>query len=230
MQSDFLKLRCTPNNLDRFIARRAILDALCAQLAEFSGILLDIGCGNMPYKSLILAPPSRTSVYIGMDIPSAIYRRPDVYWDGQTMPLESDSLDCAMATEVIEHCPDPEVIMRETFRVLRPRAVFFFTVPFLWPLHDVPYDECRYTPFALERHLRNAGFGQVRLNALGGWDASLAQMLGLWARRRAMSPRSRRVISSFLSPVVSWLIHNDRVPSGFPEGLMITGICGTARK
>ena len=53
----------------------------------------------------------------------------------------------------------------------------------LWPLHDVPYDECRYTPFAIKRHLRNAGFEQFRLKPLGGWDASLAQMIGLWILR-----------------------------------------------
>jgi hypothetical protein len=52
--------------------------------------------------------------------------------------------------------------------MLKPGSLLFFTVSFLWPLHDVPRDAYRYTPFALERHLRNSGFAQIKLKALGG--------------------------------------------------------------
>ena len=93
-----------------------------------------------------------------------------------------------MATEVLEHCPEPQVIINEVYRVLEDKAVFFMTVPFIWNLHEVPYDEYRYTPFALKRLLQNAGFRQIDIKAHGGWNASLALMLAMWCRRYWKNP------------------------------------------
>jgi hypothetical protein len=121
-------------------------------------------------------------------------------------------------------------VMREACRVLRPGGTLFFTVPFLWPLHDVPHDEYRFTPFALDRNLRIAGFTEVSLQAQGGWDASLAQMIGLWVRRRPFSSRKRALLSHIALPVVRYLLRKDDIPVHFDEGTMITGLTGTARK
>ena len=210
--------------------RRAILEALCSQLQDLYGVVLDIGCGYMPYKSLVLAPPSRAERYIGLDLKDNIYQKPDLEWDGRNIPLEDCSVDCALATEVFEHCQDPEIVMCESLRVLKPGGLLFFTVPFLWPLHNVPHDEYRFTPFALERHLRNSGFGQIKLKALGGWDASLAQMIGLWARRRPMSPYKRAILSRLALLAIRYLTKRDRPPQTFAENSMITGVAGTATK
>ena len=97
----------------------------------------------------MLSAPSRVEKYIGLDLKDNIYQKPDVEWDGRTIPLADNSIDCALAMEVLEHCPEPEVVLREALRVLKPGSSLFLTVPFVWPLHDVPHDEYRYTPFAL---------------------------------------------------------------------------------
>ena len=146
------------------------------------------------------------------------------------MPLAAASVDCALATEVFEHCPEPELVMREINRVLKPGGLLFLTVPFLWPLHEVPHDEYRYTPFALERHLRKSGFDSIQLQALGGWDASLAQMLSLWVRRRPFTPLKRRLLTVLTIPIVRFLLRYDYRPSMFGESTMITGLSGTACK
>jgi SAM-dependent methyltransferase len=229
-EDEFLNPACSSATLEVFIVRRAIVEALSVQVPKLRGTLVDIGCGYMPYKPLVLAPPSKVERYIGIDLHDNAYQRPDLEWDGYTLPLRDNSADCALATEVFEHCPDPERIMGEVLRVLKPGGVLFFTVPFLWPLHDVPHDEYRYTPFALERHLGSAGFAQVQLKALGGWDASLAQMIGLWILRRPMSPQKRAILSTLAVPVVSYLAKHDKPPTEFYESSMITGISGTAVK
>ena len=227
---EFLNPLCSSGTLDVFIVRRAILDALSSQLKNLHGTVVDVGCGYMPYKPLVLASPSRAERYIGIDLHENIYRSPDLEWDGSAIPLKEKSVDCALATEVFEHCPEPELVMRETLRVLKPGGLLFLTVPFLWPLHCVPYDEYRYTPFSLERHLRKAGFEQIKLTALGGWDRSLAQMIGLWTLRRPMSTRKRAIFSRLAVPFVRYLAKHDTLPTEFYEGSMITGISATAIK
>lgn len=219
--------------MDTFCHRRRILRAVEWAIPRLQGRLLDVGCGQMPYRRLIVSA-GRVSQYIGLDIPSERYCPGHLAWDGSRIPLCDASVDCAMAIEVLEHCPDPSMTLAEIVRVLRPGGAFFFTVPFLWPLHDSPNDHYRYTPYALERLLRQAGLEDIESEPMGGWDASLAQVLGLWARRRRWR-RSiyRRLASLIVLPLVAVLDRIDRdytAPGQFHDQLLPTGIRGVARK
>jgi SAM-dependent methyltransferase len=225
---DFLRPTCISTKLDIYPAQRLILDGLVEQLQAFHGTLLDIGCGNRPYKPLFVSPPSRVTRYIGMDLRDSGYGAPDLRWDGHHIPMDDSSVDCAVATEVLEHCPEPEIVMKEAARVLKPGGFLFFTVPFFWPLHCVPHDEYRYTPFALQRHLTNSGFQQIAMKARGGWDASLAQMIGLWVRRRPMSGWKRRIMSTLAAPLVSYLFKKDKSSNALADQSMIIVISGVA--
>ena len=226
----FLDMPLNLHTQDLYGVRTRIRRSLRANLPRFHGTFLDIGCGVQPYRPLITAEPSRVTQYLGMDLEQNAVQgyhkvTPELVWDGRTIPLPDASVDCGMATEVLEHCPDPGAVLREAHRVLRPNGVLFISVPFLWPLHDVPYDEYRYTPFALERIARTAGFAQVELRPMGGWDASLAQMLGLWVIRRPMPAWKRGLLKRLTLPVVRQLLKHDHVPDP-RSGPMITGIAG----
>ena len=124
---EFLTPACSSTTVDIFLVRRAILDALSSQLKNLHGTVVDVGCGYMPYKPLVLASPSRAERYIGIDLHENIYRSPDLEWDGSAIPLKEKSVDCALATEVFEHCPEPELVMRETLRVLKSGGLLFLT-------------------------------------------------------------------------------------------------------
>lgn len=231
---DFIEIDLSIESLDIYYIRQAILQALQKSLVNLKGDLLDIGCGKMPYKNYILEH-SNVSNYIGLDIETAkTYHetiKPDFTWDGSTMPFENDSFNCVIATEVLEHCPLPEVVLMEVYRVLKPGGVLFLTVPFLWNLHEVPFDEYRYTPFSMERHLKNSGFIDISLKATGGWHASMAQMLGLWVRRSPMSKKKRQLLSKVVKPIISYLIKLDKSEQVvFKEGQMITGLYGLVKK
>ena len=230
----FTDIELTRETLDRYFIRKSIFEALQKNLHFFSGNLLDIGCGKLPYKKYILENSDVTK-YIGLDIESALEYdndiKPDFNWDGKTMPFENSSFDCAFGTEVLEHCPEPEIVLKEVFRVIKPEGVFFFTVPFLWNLHETPHDEYRYTPYSLERHLKNSGFKNINILATGGWHASMAQMLGLWVKRSPLGIYKRKWLSFILKPIIKYLISKDKKSSiEFKEGLMITGLYGTATK
>jgi SAM-dependent methyltransferase len=235
MKTDnFINIPFTKENLDRYYIRTSLFNALKETLPKLKGNLLDIGCGKMPYKNYILEN-SMVASYIGLDIESALEYdsviNPDFTWDGEIMPFENNTFECAFGTEVLEHCPEPEIVLKEVFRVLKPEGVFFFTVPFLWNLHETPHDEYRYTPFSLARHLKNSGFKEVKIKATGGWHAAMAQMLGLWVRRSPMANRKRKWLSILLKPVIHYLIKMDKTGQvTFKEGQMITGLSGVAKK
>ncbi|MFB3389175.1 class I SAM-dependent methyltransferase [Flavobacterium sp. LAR06] len=234
MDKDFIDIEFNKVNLDRYYIRTSILDSLKTVLPRLTANLLDIGCGKMPYKNYILKN-STVSNYVGLDIEGALIYdsvvKPDYTWDGKTMPFSDNTFDCAFGTEVLEHCPNPEIVLKEVNRVLKKEGIFFFTVPFLWNLHEVPHDEYRYTPFSLERHLKNSGFNNIEIKALGGWHASMAQMIGLWVRRSPMKPIKRNALSFLLKPIILFLIKKDKkIKVTFKEGQMITGLYGVAKK
>jgi hypothetical protein len=91
-------------------------------------------------------------------------------------------------------------------------------------------DEFRYTPFAMGRFFKEAGFEGICVAALGGWDASLAQIIGLWVRRRPMSKSKRRLLQGALFPIYCKLLRLDARPEKFDKSVMITGLCATGRK
>lgn len=230
---NFINIPLERKNLDRYYIRTCILNAIRKNLITFKGNLLDIGCGKMPYKNFILEN-SKINNYIGLDIEQAIEYdkdvRPDFTWNGIKMPFKDCSYETAFGTEVLEHCPYPNIILEEVNRVLKPGGVFFFTVPFLWNLHEAPHDEFRYTPYSLKRLLTEAGFVNIELEPLGGWHASMAQMLGLWVCRAPMNHRLRKLLKVTILPIYKALIKRDILPYQFEDGSMITGISGIAYK
>ena len=232
MKDYFINISLKDELPDLFLIRTAIRDFLNNESVNLQGRFLDFGCGEMPYRKM-LCENSQITQYIGLDLEVATVNRknkPDLTWDGKKIPLGDNSIDCAMATEVFEHCADTELVMKEIFRVLKPGGFLIFTVPFLWPLHEVPYDEYRFTPFSLNRHLKLSGFADVNINALGGWNASMAQMLGLWLRRAPMPDRRRKIMKFMLMPFYRYLIRRNFPVNNFTESTMITGLCGKAIK
>lgn len=230
----FLRPELSLRNMDRFAIRSSVLQALTGQRHRLIGTLLDVGCGQMPYKPVLIRPAGNATQYIRLDLADneVHCNEPDIVWNNGVIPLDDSSVDSAILTEVLEHCPDPEAVLFEVFRVLRPGGFLFLTVPYLWPLHEVPYDNYRYTPFSLKRHLEMSGFSDVDLNATGGWDASLAQMIGLWVRRRPLGFLQRTLLSILLYPLYLLLLHRDRKRPvvEFGEQTMLTGLWATATK
>lgn len=230
----YLSPPCRPSTLDSFGNRRLILSALRGALPSFSGVILDVGCGHKPYQRLLLSPPSRATRYIGLDLAENIYDQPDITWDGRRIPLDDASVDSCLLTEVLEHCPDGGEVLREIHRVLKPGGFLFVTVPFIWPIHTVPNDEYRYTPFALKRLIEQAGFGEPEIAATGGRHAVLGAVLGLWVRRRALTSRvhvvTRKLLSLALWPVIWWLFRIDRRPTEFGESTLFVGLSAAVRK
>jgi ubiquinone/menaquinone biosynthesis C-methylase UbiE len=122
-------------------------------LPKMHGKVVDIGCGQSPYKHLL---NSQKAQYYGLDIEDANqkfdYENPQIIrFDGQNIPLEDSSMDCFICTEVLEHIQEPNKIIAEIYRILKVGGVGIVTVPWSARYHYIPYDYYRYTPSTLNR-------------------------------------------------------------------------------
>jgi len=194
---------------------------------KLTGTTLDIGCGKMRYKSLI---PGK---YIGLDLEQGKFTysvKADLYWDGITIPLENDSVENVLISEVLEHCPDPSIVVKEAFRVMKKDGIILITIPFVYQLHGVPYDFHRMTPYTVEKLLSD--FKEVHVQPSGAWDASLAHMIGIWITHRPMPlfiKRILRIPSILIFRLLLWLDKKSKYTT-IHENLIMPGLLITAKK
>jgi SAM-dependent methyltransferase len=80
---------------------------------------------------------------IGTDI----YHSPHVTLiaDGHRLPFADQSVDGVWIQAVLEHVLDPQQVVAEIHRVLRPDGVVFADTPFMQQVHEGAYDFTRFT-------------------------------------------------------------------------------------
>lgn len=231
MTNSFINPILSKETLESHIIRSEIFKAVSEACSSFYGRVLDSGCGSMPYKQFILSN-SKVTDYVGLDIASGLnYEdvKPDVLWDGSVMPFEDESFDVVISTEVLEHVPNPDSYLREVKRVLKPGGMFFFTVPFLMSLHEVPNDYYRYTPYALEMIFKRNGFSTITIKPMGGYNAAMAQMLGLWVNMYLWG-KKKKIMRVIAKPIINFLYKKDSAPLNFKKSTMIVGLSGIVIK
>jgi SAM-dependent methyltransferase len=126
------------------------------------GALLDVGCGDKPYVAIF--QPYVTS-YLGIEHEvtfletdaSSRARGPDLFYRGDRLPFPDASFDTVLNVQVLEHCPDPQTLLGEMARVLRPDGRLILSAPFSFRLHEEPHDYFRYTPHGLRIMCAKAG-------------------------------------------------------------------------
>jgi SAM-dependent methyltransferase len=215
IKEQFTEISLTPKNMALYSVRTSVLCAVKNALPFFRGEVLDVGCGIMPYKSLILKNKS-VNRYIGMDLRQTDYHGkvpPDLYWDGINIPLTDNSINTVMATEFLEHYHSTNNVLVEINRVMAPGGILFGTVPFIWNLHEIPFDEYRFTPYSLRRHLEKSGFYKIEIVPLGGANRAMAQMLGLWFP--LVSFKGKKILKWGFYHFFKWLIRRDKIFTEF---------------
>ena len=174
-------------------------------LRERSGVLLEVGCGDQPYRYLV----PRDCRYLGLDIGSTgasfgTGLHPDyVHYSGGTFPYADASVDAILHTETLEHVVDYAGFLAECARVLRPGGEMCFTVPFQARFHYIPHDYWRFTPTALTMITEQAGFRDIRVTARGT-DLVVACYKALGVCYRICSRPS--LSSVLLAPVAALLL------------------------
>jgi SAM-dependent methyltransferase len=103
---------------------------------------LDIGCGDqiLPSYAMQLAGQkelvNRARLYVGIDLGGAICRHllldARVIGSAEHLPFDGGCFDLVTANMVVEHLDNPEVVLGEIRRVLRPGGRFLFHTPNWW--------------------------------------------------------------------------------------------------
>jgi len=128
-----------------------------AEVRACTGTVLDIGAADR-WAAGRLSPKAN---YVALDYPPiarARYgARPDIFADGRKLPIQSSSVEAVLCLEVLEHVDGPELVLAEVERVLVPGGVVMLSMPFIYPVHDSPYDFQRWTRFGLKRRLEDCG-------------------------------------------------------------------------
>jgi SAM-dependent methyltransferase len=138
------------------------------------GKLLDIGCGNKPYASVV---NQKVESYTGCDIVQSSNNCVDVICEATSIPLINDSFDTVLSTQTIEHVEDHQQLVNEAFRLLKDGGYFILSGPMYWPLHEEPYDFFRFTKHGFSYILNKAGFDVVEIKSNGGKWALCGQVI-----------------------------------------------------
>jgi SAM-dependent methyltransferase len=133
----------------------------------FRGIVYDIGCGDKPYRELIL--PYATK-YIGVDHAGTVHSlaQVDIVGSAYDTTLESSSGDVVFSSAVLEHLEEPLRAFKEMHRICKKGGHLILAAPLCWQVHEKPRDFFRYTCYGLEYLMKESGFAVKELIPLSG--------------------------------------------------------------
>jgi SAM-dependent methyltransferase len=139
-----------------YFARKGLYRNISKLMRNIDGKVLDVGCGQRPYKSLC-----HSTEYIGLELDTVTNRlnkKADYFYDGKVMPFEDSCFDSLISNQVFEHVFNPDEFLSEVNRVLKLDGKLLMTVPFVWDEHEQPFDYARYSSFGLKHILKTHGF------------------------------------------------------------------------
>ena len=100
----------------------------------------------------------------------------------------------------------PDQALAEAYRVLKIGGSLVVSVPFLYPVHDAPYDFQRYTSFGMSQALTRGGFDIVRITSYSRSAEVVGLFVALWIAGTAITCWKEKKIALILMPLAVAII------------------------
>lgn len=171
---------------------------------KYRGVIYDLGCGESPYRDFFL---NYCSQYIGVDWSESCHENSaNVIADlNKKLPIDSDVADTVLSISVLEHLAEPQSLLNEAYRILKPGGNLILQVPWQWWIHEAPHDYFRYTPYGLKYMLDKAGFEDINIEAQAGFFSMMTLKLNYFTRRLIRGPTLIRfMLCLLLVPI--WML------------------------
>lgn len=208
----------------QFFAKKYAWEAVEIAEAKAYGVLLDIGCGRMPYRDLFLR---KVSKYIGLDHPKTakLYHgkfKPDIYANASKIPLKDRSIDTVIMFMVLEHLPDPEKALKEIKRITKKNGVVVVSTVQLYPIHDEPYDFLRYTKYGLKELIERSGLKLIKIKSQGNFWSFWGLSLNVFLFQIILSlinKKDKKILAIILLPFFYCITLVSNILCFFPSAL-----------
>jgi len=128
-------------------------------------------------------------------------RNPDIIGDICSYDFCGETFNTVVMSEVLEHLHSPQSGLDTVYKILNPGGKLILSTPFIFPIHDEPYDYFRFTKYGLELLLKK--FKVVEIRERNSYFETIDV---LWLRLLVSSHHSARIASYFIIPFVYYLI------------------------
>jgi ubiquinone/menaquinone biosynthesis C-methylase UbiE len=155
-------------------ARLARFVEAAAAAAPSGARVLDAGAGDCRYATFFARASYESADFCQVE---KTYAPMTYVCDLGQIPVEDERFDVVLCTQVLEHVPNPDVVLGELARVLKPGGTLWLTAPFFYAPHELPHDYYRYTEQGLRWLVERSGLKVVRLEWLEGYYATFAYQL-----------------------------------------------------
>jgi ubiquinone/menaquinone biosynthesis C-methylase UbiE len=181
-----------------YTVRRYYVDEFCFRhIPKLSGSILDLGGKKINKRGQFdISQYLHLAVsYVNMDRST----NPDICSDASSIPISDYSFDAVLCIELLEHVPDPKLVLAEAYRVLKHSGCFIACVPFLYPIHADPFDYGRYTDYYWAEILKELGFTNIQIERQGMFWSVLMDYLKQYANKT----RVNRALRWFLGQAIA---------------------------
>lgn len=198
--------------------------------AAAPSVTVDLGCGAKPYQPIV---PGH---YIGLDLTTA-HGAPDALAWAEATPLRDGCADVVLSTQQLEHVDDPDLVIAEAARLLRPGGKLLLSTHGVWPYHPDPFDRWRWTDDGLRTVVERNGLVVERVHHQGELFTAalllLSYPIGAVRRRgprliRALAGVALVFVNSLCAPLDGILERTRRRHYASPSYLVVARRPGSA--
>src|SRR5476651_1327665 len=162
----------------RYVHLSQLRDATMQKMQELTAsnkelLLVDFGCGDMPYRSVI---EPLVGKYLGVDLEMNPKAEHHIDFDSKTT-LPDNYADIVLSNQVLEHVDTPSGYLREALRILKPGGSIILTTHGYWFYHPTPNDYWRWTSAGLRKTVEAESFTINSFFGIMGLAASGLQLL-----------------------------------------------------